>query len=564
MRIRRRDKGSVIAFSTVLALALVILGVAFVFLIMYMGGQAETKNAVDAGALNVGKQALDDVKVKIGLSDIDALYYDCTSDSDDGKGSFDGNITLRRINRVWAKAMLIGINAAAADKDGQGGSGTSNATQAYNEAKTISDQLATKLTTPDNLYDYFRDYSRANSVRMIGPSVETDVLKSSNWQTSLMDRTPITKQDRESNITVNASANALPPSFSMPSDYVTKTTRNQSLGGNLQFLKGYKPLTVGDNDIWQVPFQYDEKPRLVSRSLFEQSMAKQHSINWTNPVPNAFSVEGQAIRANAASEKGMSWVLTNPHETFQMSMPHSYMKIHLDKMVTKWRFFPTGYPPLPGVGVDQEYDYSSITSQTGVPDPGGGLFCLTVNPGSVDLIGSDVFGRNLDQVIFSVPSSSDTSALEANMTSRFNEMISKTGKNYSISDMHSVLSDPKTIGYLFANQTDLVCYSPDGVNVTVEPEIIAQGHAPWLIPLIGNDPDGTEKKVVDGDSSFAPIFFEPTAEPDPFCSVDFTFGWGMWFKDLQWQPGSGYNHCLGKVHVTRWTEIYSLAVGSPL
>ncbi|MBS1991247.1 MAG: hypothetical protein JSS83_12065 [Cyanobacteria bacterium SZAS LIN-3] len=567
MRIRRRDKGSVIAFSTVLALVLVLLGVAFVFLLMYMGGQHETKNATDAGALNVGKQALDKITVNLQGGD-EQIYQDVTNDVDDGSQGNDGKISLRRINRVWAKAMLIGINADAMAADGLGGSASGNASQAFTAAKSISDRLAQKLNATSNLYDFFSEYSKANSVRMIGNSVETDVLPGANWKTSLMDRTPITSTARESNITLsNGPNNGMPYNYTLNGGYVTGSTRTAvSAPSDMKFLKGYTALNVAGNDIWQVPFQYDEKPRLVSRTMFDKSTNSANPLAWDNAVPNAFSVEGQAIKPGAASEKAMSWVLTNPRESFQMAIPHSFLKIHLDEMKAHWYFFPTGYPPIEMSGAETTYGYMLKSGSAAMPQ--GGAFCSLVDSGSVDELGSDVVGRSLDDVIFSIPGG-NTAELEAHMVNRCNEMLTKVGSSVSPSQMHSLLDSIWTRADLAGGSDsgrDFYVYSSDGVNLSLCSDLtINSPTVPmWLKTMVSEDPDGTEKTEVDDASSFAPIIFMPTATPDPFCTVDFTFGWGTWEKSLYWKPGSGFNGDLGQVRVKRWTNVYSFGLATPI
>ncbi len=188
---------------------------------------------------------------------------------------------------------------------------------------------------------------------------------------------------------------------------------------------------------------------------------------------------------------------------------------------------------------------------------------LWLSLAGVDEIGADVVGRPLDTIIFGAPSG-NTALLETQMTNRINEMISKVGKSYSASDLHSLLSNPATIGELIAGQQDFYVYSPDGVNLSVAPQIQAQVAPMWLAQMINNSPDGTETTVVDDASTIGPILFDPTATPDPFCTVDFTLGWGTWEKSLYWQPSTGYNGCLGQVRVTRWTDVYSLGVATPV
>src|SRR5689334_6684033 len=92
----RRHAGSAITFGVVLALVLVFIGVCLLLLSMYMGGSHELKDAVDAGALNLGKQVVDGVYVEV---DRNSPFYDVTNDGDATKN--DGKVNLRRINRVW-------------------------------------------------------------------------------------------------------------------------------------------------------------------------------------------------------------------------------------------------------------------------------------------------------------------------------------------------------------------------------------------------------------------------------------------------------------------------------
>jgi hypothetical protein len=67
---RQRKRGSVTAFAAVLALTLMVLGIGFIIISLYMGGQRETKNATDAGALSVGKEVLHEPSVMLSLQQI--------------------------------------------------------------------------------------------------------------------------------------------------------------------------------------------------------------------------------------------------------------------------------------------------------------------------------------------------------------------------------------------------------------------------------------------------------------------------------------------------------------
>lgn len=556
MKRMRNKTGAAITMGVVLALALVVLGVGFMLMSMYFGGQSETKNATDAGALNVGKQALDKITVPVGFSENHRIFRDVTNDGD---LSNDDKVSLRRINRVWAQAMLIAINAKAAETEGYAGSGPSNADSAAQGAEEISDALTNKLTQASNLYGFFDDFSQRNSVRMITTNNTVNHVPGANWQTSLMER------ENESNITMTgSSANFnLPPEFNLDSDFVTDTTRNPAPADSSGkvFLKGYKPVTVAKNTFWFVPFLYDEKPHMVSRAKFEQNKKNVNALSWSKPVPNAFSAEGAVVDVNPKGQKATSWVLTNPRQPFKMCIPHSFLHIHVDDMKSKWYFFPSGYPPVKYT----EQDYGYIPEDQSYTAVGGGLLSASVTADFV-VVGTDVVGRPLDDIIFGTPTGNKT-FFEQHMTNRINEMVSKVGVVKTKNDLHNCLSDPATIGWLVAGFRDYYVYTTDGENLKVNPQAIAQAdmiaHG-WQID-ISKDADGTEHLASSDDSSPAPIFFIPTVVPDPFCNPSpANFGFGEWHKELGWKPGSGYNGNLGDVRVKRWTEIYTIGHSTPI
>ena len=555
---KRSARGSATVLSTVLALVLVVLGVGFLFFTLYMGGQRETKNAVDAGALNTAKQAMDKIDVHLMGGDNQTCFRDVASDN--GMPSIaealEGKITLRRINRVWAKALLIAINADAAQKDGNAGQGPSNANSAHSGAKAVSDALAAELSNESNLHGFFTDLAGKNSVRMLGTTASITPIAGNGWQTSFMER------GDESNIVVGGSKPAFcPPGYSMPGSMITQTTRNPkpAAANNMYFLKGYEALNVGGKDYWQVPFLFDEKPHLVAGSIFESSGAK-NKLQWNNAVPNAFSVHGKAQKQGAPGEEAKSWALTNPRQPFKISMPYSFMKIHVDENKVKFFYFPAPAPiPVPGL-TEGSYDYTTNqVSDTNFP---GGILCSNVTVQSVT-VGTDVVGRPLDQIIFGIPGG-NTDKLEGLMTARCNEMISKIGVTIKDSDMHSCLMNPLTIGWLIAGERDFYVFSPDGESLTCQPKTLAIAMAPWLATMIDKKSDGTETKMVDDATSPAPIFFKPIVVPAPFCTEAFSGGTGTWNKDLYWTPGSGFNGNLGTIRAKRWTEIYTVAVCNPL
>jgi len=549
---KRANRGSIIVLATVLALTIVVLGGGFLFFELFMGAQKETKNAVDAGVLNVAKQVLDKSNAQVSVmlpGGPTSCFWDVTCDEPASYNLGDGIINLKRVNRMWGKAMLIAINAAAAQSDGNAGSGPGNAQQAFNQAQTVSDQLTDKLNNQTNLHGFFANLASQNSVRMLGLGAEVKPLPGNGWQTSLMER------GAESNITLNGSPPSfnLPPGYSLNNSFVTKSTRNPvpASGANLWFLKGYIPLAIGNQTFWQVPFKYDEKPHHVSRSLFDASTMKNNPLSWNKAVPNAFSGEGEAIKKSPDGQKATSWVLTNPRENFQLSMPHSFVKIHLDDMESHW-YFPLSPTPMVKWST-QSYGYTP-SSQTSLM-PGGGP--LSVSVSGTFLIGLDVVGRTLDGVIFDPPFSGNSSKVEAYLTNRCNEMMTVPGTTKTTAQMHAALSDPSTILAMVGGVRDFYLFSPDGMSLSCKPQPLAIAQSPWLATMIGQSADGTETKLIDGATFPAGLGIPPmsTVVPDPFCTPVPLPVVGFWYKDVAWTPGSGYNGNLGLIRVKRWTEV---------
>jgi hypothetical protein len=339
----RRKRGSGIAFSAVLALVLIVLGVGFFFFSMYLGAANETKNATDAGALNVGKQVLSDTKVCVVIAgDPKEEFFRDVTDPTPVPGVGNGIVDLTNIDRIWAKALFVAINADAAG--GASGDAAQNVSDAQAGAQSLSDKLAAKLTDENNLHTYFEDYSKQNSTRMIG--VGTTVVANpgpDRWQTSMMD------PNKESNIEVTGN---LPIGYSLPGGYSIPTQRVPIPSGaaGKKYLKGYFPLTVANNTFWQVPYLFDQKPHLVSQTLFDVDKTVS---GWDKAVPNAFSVGGKvATKPGVTGESATSWVQTNPRKQFPLQFPNGFVRVILKPNDLQWwlDFVPmdqTTYEPFP-------------------------------------------------------------------------------------------------------------------------------------------------------------------------------------------------------------------------
>ncbi len=524
-----RNRGATTGLVAVCAFVLVMLVTAFVQLTLYIGGGREMRNAIDAGALNVAKKACTDKNLKTTLSPGVQSQFEDVLDKHHEVG-------LGNINAIWGKALLAEANAQAMAADGQSGAAKSHADELFDAARKISDQLAAKLNDEQNLYPIFEEISSQNSMRMLGANTQAKALQNAaSWQASLTDR------EKESNLEVTT------PSI-MPGN--THALLPLSKG----FIQGYTPITIGGRTFCFVPFAEKERPHLISRTQFEADTAAAKPLNgpeWGTPVPNAFSCRGQTQNQTGAyGQEGMAWVVANPQTTFKLSMSHSFVHIKLEKPQAEW------YWPLVGGVVPIEESYDATTGSKSYPTmpAGWGTVSTTATLG-LDLVASPT----LDLRIFELPSP-DLVKVETALVNRINQMISKPGKKFTTSDLHVLLNDPAAAAEMMTGTQDFYIYSPDGEHVLVQSKSVAQATAavtaPWLLQMIDHDPDGTENTLSEvpgaGIPGVPPIV---VVAPWPYGATVAQLGL-MWHgNDIYWQPGSGYDGCLGQLRVQRTTEI---------
>ncbi len=525
----RRKKASAIAFSVVLALVLIVLGLGFFFLSMYMGGQNETKNATDAGALNVGKQVLSDdgVTYTIAGDDKEEFFRDVTNGA---LGVGDGKVNLTNIDRIWGKALFVAINADAAGS--AAGDTTVNVQSAQEGAQSISDKLSAKLTDEANLHSYFEDYSKQNSTRMIGNNTTVSTMGGASWQTSLMDRS------KESNLEVT---NNLPVGYNLPGSYTTPTTRTPAPSGaaGKNYLKGYFPLTVASQTFWQVPYQFDQKPHLVSKTLFDVDKQPPHMLDatWDKAVPNAFSVGGQvATKPGVAGEKAMSWVQTNPRQVFPLQFPNGFIRIVIQKNTLQWH--------LDGIPMDSTtYDSSpggEKESGDGIPYP---IIPICATASGTAYVGNEYVPPVLYVAVAGNTPPQNGKSMDY-ILQRCKEMVPDCTMTKLIAAM--------SICPISSNDQDQTFYI-----YPVAGEIVATPDSVTVVPA-GCDksaaPEGTEEWSESYGPSPVPNFDTETwvcdgAPVGPFPMIT------TLSIDHSWKPGTGYaKGCLGELTVHHTTD----------
>jgi len=154
----RSKKGATLAMVASVTIIIVVLGIAFFFLLKIFGGQRELQNSADAGTLNVAKQAA--VEPWVSLSSTDPLQVAMLA-LDDPNG-----VDLFTYDRLVGQELLAAMNAAA---DG-GPIALANASAMVQDIQALSLNLTSNnLNNPaadNNWASRFFNVANSNSVRM--------------------------------------------------------------------------------------------------------------------------------------------------------------------------------------------------------------------------------------------------------------------------------------------------------------------------------------------------------------------------------------------------------------
>ncbi len=535
MKSRRNGKGVTLAVVAIFALLLAILIYGLTQLSMFLGGGREMRNAVDAGTLNVGKKVLTNDSLKIALQSFGAQsrFADI---ADQG-----GKISLGNVNRMWGEVLLMEANAV-----GAGGDAKANADSMFDAAKQISSQLAGKINNENNLYGFFEEISKQNSLRMLGDKTEAVPYQGAQgWLTSLLDR------GAESNLEVTTA------------EIMPGNTGN-SVPMTDKFISGYNPFTVNGKTFSFVPFKQNERTHLVSGVDFNANTHQANPLqaDWGTPVPNSLSARGRSKDHKMYGQEGIAYVISNPQQTYKLSIPHSFVHLKLEENEANWNFL--GTPPTFS---QSEYGYRPELQDR----VGRGILC-TLNVSNFEL-GTEFIPPTLDSAIFGYPFAADKAKIENTLLNRLNQMISKPGKKITAGQLHGLLNSLETAGWLEAGKRDFYLFCADGENIDVQPKEIALVKAPWLsqfvepVIKIDNAADGAESKLADRSLPGPPVipYVQISMTPDFACvPVPPPIGWSFINGEMHWRPGSGYSGCLGEIRVKRETDIYLEGVCTPI
>jgi hypothetical protein len=535
----RSNKGSAFAIVAVCALLIIIAIVTGFRMSVFLGSSQEMKNSVDAGALNVAKSVFE-LKTKPKASSSGYGYSDVTDSQQ--------TISLANINRVWGKSFLVNANAEAMSQQGYGSAGNSP-TDAFQNASTVNNDLYDLLTKKGNLAVYFNKLVSSKPAKLLGHGGSVSSGATDEWDSAALYR------GEESNIELND-----------PQTIPTGINANLHTKNNQTYLQGYNPSEANGKHFCFVTFHANEASHLVSNSTFDQwkNVAVPNSTAMT--LPNTFKesgqIAGQLQLAAAAS------AVANPMRSYELTIPHSFVAITLNSIATirldDGHGHVTTYPqmtyysdtgtvqPFKSVDLEKKRYTFPYTSSKWLATSG-------LLSGYVSL-GNELQPDNLWQAINALPG--DHSAAITAILQRVKEF--KPG--YTQAELQNLLKGQ----HLINNGEDTVTYyifpkysTPDNTNAQVS--VGTAGQLPsWLNKSAS--PEGSSKTIVKEttqrdkpNTAWSTInegHYEIPMTPKP--------DWPSYSADvhrtavsgtLSWQPGTGWNQCLGVLSIKRKTDV---------
>ena len=517
MQSSKRKRGSALALAAALAFAFCVICVGLFYVSMYFGGERETKNANDSGALNVGKQVAT-LSVQLQSGDeqqfVDVAENGTTLPTPETPGT---DVDLRNINRIWGKALLCALNAQAM------GEGQTDAQAMHDAANAISDRLAQTLNDPNNLKTWYLDFAQANSTNMLGKNSYMDAPDLSQWQQSFLD------SGFESNIQVSPAQ--IPQGATMPLVKVPPGDPSHS------YLVGYNDYNINGLDYWMVPFRFGERPHLVSKSAAQAALATPPTWQ-TYPVPDSFSTLGGTQKNQNLGEQALSWVQTNPQKTYPLAIPNGFIKVKLDTNTISWE--PFGLPYFTG---SYGFTFDPYEEADPFPLPCGSLM-------AEGQFGTEYLtGPTLMTGIFALPPIPPMpSATFDALYQRVQEMLPGYSKARLLAKLAATPISTD------ASDQEFVIYNSswDVANPTTDLVITPLSEAPsW----INGDPDGSQTVLE------TEIFVPPTVnmtELTCYGEEDYPVVYTEISGTRSWTPGTGYGGCLGTLEIHRTTSVMYL------
>src|SRR5579875_1248374 len=299
----RSRRGASLALIITTALVLILIGVAVFFLIQIFGGGSEVHHAVDAGTLNIAKQAIQVPSVPVPTDKAIQVAFQGLSDPQTG------GINLLTYNRLVGQAIQDDQNSIGkALKEA-----LSDATSNNNWAKNPF--LSAAARNPMGLSD-------------LGTAITWDPTQKHHYQVGFVGQGE--KDPGSSNISLSEAqlANQMPYS-----DYTQGSQVSWPKGatdGTGKFMRGYREVKIPNvGSIYGVALS-GEQPHLISLDKFHQQSNQPGAGSNVAVPPNSFytmaSVPDEKTHTPLTGQSAAT-VGTANYKPFPLSIPYGFLII---------------------------------------------------------------------------------------------------------------------------------------------------------------------------------------------------------------------------------------------
>jgi len=505
-RTRRKSGASIALVLVCVFLVAVIIAACFNFG-MVMGGSQQVRNAVDASVLNVSKRIVES-KVPAAPG-----FEDC---ADTG-----GMVGVSNISRVWGKAMLINANAEEMVREGSAGTFTSSfADTSYGVANNINSSLVSKVEDRTTLNSYYRHMANTRFAGFLG-------LGSSSLQRADDEPFDFAMVGRGGDSNLKFAQDQFPPSVSVQ-------------GNCSSCMPGYQSMTVNGREFILPTFPAGQMPKLLADGAFQAARPEAMPLGGgPAAIPNAFASTGY-VDGNRASIRASAAALANPQRQYVLAIPKAYVRLQYTNMA-KW---------IIKDGNEKEKTYK-VTTYDKTPRVYHEVKKYKLNAGGkLDVFGSlgvEYQSPGLLQVLKAVPG--DYEAALIKMAQRLREV----DRDFTLERLKALLDSVQ-----IDNDSDYLIYpeysTPDFTSPVIKIGKASSKSLPeWL--KTAALADGLDKPLVKTP--------EMTDEPNT-CHAERTEFSSSYVKHytkvrgtINWQPGTGYTQCLGKMVSDTQTDIHA-------
>jgi hypothetical protein len=390
-----RAKGATISLVATVAVTLVLIGCLFFFLVRMLGGDRQTMNATDAGALGAARNIVGISLPQAGLApEFQGLGINVHTGQPD---AISGSMNILAYNRAAGSATLIAMNALEENTP----TAIDNANTVISDLQTLGNSLNTSIITAGQIghpsYIAFQNAASQNNINMMGPTSAVNLVSdlayasvstgfggaggkanvyfnpaTFNGDTFYTNMAPNT-QDTSGSVKSTAQPDTMATSYA---------TAPSSVSGQ-PLLQAYNAINLDQrlSPIYMAAVCPSAKPHLIDSNRYTSAPAR---VGYA-PV-NA--VQGTTVtletnRSNVALTHFASALLGSLYNEYPVALVHGYIRIHNgpDARVAN--------PALSGIygSVDGS---SNIFNNELFAGPGGGGGMIMTNNGCFGTVYSNV------------------------------------------------------------------------------------------------------------------------------------------------------------------------------